>query len=167
MLRHKSISYCFKGVKLSVGQKAILLGLGLQFKTVDTLSQELKSLSDTEDVKKQENQNEKLPVTQLLALFNRAIRKIMNHLNGICEKAIQETNATSIGSKRVEIRAEPTPKSLQEDLDEAAEEFEKQSRKDKKKLQEMDLDQYAIRGSQEDWSTALATAKGGILSVKG
>lgn len=56
-------------LKLSPAQAAILLGMGLQGKTVERLGTEL-------DV----------PVNQLLALFNKAVKKIVAQLNSICEK---------------------------------------------------------------------------------
>jgi N-acetyltransferase 10 len=51
--------------------QAILTGLGLQHKTVDTLTQELE-----------------LPANQLLALFNRSMRKLAG---SIAEKRVLES----------------------------------------------------------------------------
>lgn len=52
--------------------KAIILGLGLQHKTVDKLAEELN-----------------LPSSQLLGLFNRIIRKSTQYLNSIAERFIE------------------------------------------------------------------------------
>lgn len=56
--------------------QAILLGIGLQHKTVDALSVELE-----------------LDASQLLGLFNRTIRRIVQHLDEIMERAIENTFA--------------------------------------------------------------------------
>lgn len=60
--------------------QAILLGLGLQHKVVDKLSEELN-----------------LPSSQLLGLFNRIIRKSIQYLNSIAERFIE----TVIMNKKV------------------------------------------------------------------
>ena len=54
--------------------QAILLGLGLQRKSVDELAEELN-----------------LPATQLLGLFNRLIRKATQHLNSVAENYVNST----------------------------------------------------------------------------
>lgn len=54
-------------------QSAILLGTGLQHKTVDVLVTELD-----------------LPANQLLALFNKAIRKLSEYLDQLCMDAVQQ-----------------------------------------------------------------------------
>jgi len=139
-------------LSLSPAQRAILLGEGLQYKSVETMTEELN-----------------LPANQLLALFNKSIKKIVTYLNGICERAIEEK---VLGPSKV-VKAMPTKKSLQEDLDEVEEEFRKDQEQAKRNLQEStDFSKYAIRGTEEDWQSALDTTSGsknklGILSVKG
>lgn len=54
-------------------QSAILLGIGLQHKTVDVLVTELD-----------------LPANQLLALFNKAIRKLSEYLDQLCINSVRE-----------------------------------------------------------------------------
>merc|ERR1712083_972612 len=61
-------------VHLSAVQLAILVGLGLQHKTVDDLVQELE-----------------LPSSQLLALFNRSVRKLSGVLRSILETGIEKS----------------------------------------------------------------------------
>lgn len=63
-----------KSLKLSYAQAAILIGLGLQYKPVDNVSEELK-----------------LPGSQSLALFNKAMRKFTNHFKSIYESDIEKT----------------------------------------------------------------------------
>lgn len=58
---------------MNVVQSAILLGIGLQRKSVDTMVSELD-----------------LPSNQLLALFNKAIRRLSEYLDSMCVDAIRE-----------------------------------------------------------------------------
>ncbi|MBN3307810.1 NAT10 acetyltransferase, partial [Amia calva] len=81
-------------ISLSAAQSALLLGIGLQHKTVDQLEKEIG-----------------LPSSQLMGLFNRLIRKIVQFFNSIEEKAVEEQ---MVASK--EITMEPTIKTLNEDL---------------------------------------------------
>ena len=75
-----------------LGLQAILLGLGLQHKTVDevqvwppvTLSV---CLSDTLHTQRELD----LPASQVLGLFNRAIRKFVQVFNSVSETAVEET----------------------------------------------------------------------------
>lgn len=62
-----------KSLKFSYSQAAILMGMGLQHKNVENVSKELN-----------------LPVAQVLALFNKAIRKITSHIRSFHEKQIEE-----------------------------------------------------------------------------
>lgn len=64
-------------VHFSAVQEAILLGLGLQHRTVDDISQDLG-----------------LPATQLLGLFNQMVRRIFKHLIGITEAKVPQTMET-------------------------------------------------------------------------
>jgi len=63
-----------KSLRLSYAQAAILIGLGLQYKHIDNVSEELK-----------------LPASQSLALFNKSIRKITSYFKKTYEKAIEKT----------------------------------------------------------------------------
>lgn len=60
-------------IKLNTVQSAILLGAGLQHKMVDVLVTELD-----------------LPANQLLALFNKAIRKLSEYLDQLCMDAVRQ-----------------------------------------------------------------------------
>ncbi|VDK79127.1 unnamed protein product [Onchocerca ochengi] len=148
-------------IKLNSVQSAILLGIGLQHKTVDVLVTELD-----------------LPANQLLALFNKAIRKLSEYLDQICMDAVrQEIDSQEINEHSADVTSmQPVPISLDDELHEAAVEIKKRQDRDRARLKEeigRELKQYAIKGSEDDWtnalqSTDLKTAKkiGTILSVK-
>ncbi|XP_029952025.1 RNA cytidine acetyltransferase-like [Salarias fasciatus] len=132
-------------VSLSAAQCALLLGIGLQHKSVEQLEKEIE-----------------LPSSQLMGLFNRLIRKFVQVYTNIQEKAIEAQMVTAR-----DVTMEPTISSLQEDLNEAAKEFEEKHKQDVEKVKEMHLDEYRIRGDDEEWDQALK--KGGntsIISIK-
>uniref|UniRef100_A0A4W5M962 RNA cytidine acetyltransferase n=1 Tax=Hucho hucho TaxID=62062 RepID=A0A4W5M962_9TELE len=132
-------------VTLSAAQCALLLGVGLQHKSVDQLEKEID-----------------LPSSQLMGLFNRLIRKIVQFFNRIQEKAIE---AEMVVSK--DISMEPTVKTLNDDLDEAAKEFQEKHKQDMEKVKEMDLQQYLIRGDDEEWDQVLKKAgQTAVVSIK-
>ncbi len=63
----------FTGVKLAYTQAAILLGYGLQYKTLEAVGEELN-----------------LPANQVLAMFNKMMKKFNNAIKAIYEKEIEE-----------------------------------------------------------------------------
>jgi len=134
---------------LSAVQSATMMGMGLQHKTVDELAKELD-----------------LPSTQLLGLFNRTIRKMLDYANGILEGALASQlnikDATDKTSKMV-----PVAESLSKELDAAADELKKKQDKELALLKKTDLSQYVIKGSEEAWSQALTTTTSKLsVSVK-
>uniref|UniRef100_A0A3P9PQ78 RNA cytidine acetyltransferase n=1 Tax=Poecilia reticulata TaxID=8081 RepID=A0A3P9PQ78_POERE len=132
-------------VSLSAAQCALLLGIGLQHKPVDQLEKEIE-----------------LPSSQLMGLFNRLIRKFVQVFTSIQEKAIE---AEMVATKDVSM--EPTVRSLNEDLSEAAKEFEEQHKKDLEKVKEMELEEYKIRGDDEEWDQVLKKAGStAVVSIK-
>jgi N-acetyltransferase 10 len=134
--------------KLSSVQAAILCGIGVQNRDVDSLTKELG-----------------LPSNQVLAMFNKAVRKISIALNNIVED--KEKESLLSGEKR--LKAEKAvirmrnvaSKTLQEDAAEAATDAIRQMNKmDEKALppeiaNDTTLMQYAIKGSDEQWNDAL------------
>lgn len=72
----------------------MLLGLGLQHKTVDDLCKQVD-----------------LPSMQLLGLFNKIIRKMVQALNAVLEKDVEK-----VMIEKQEINMNPTEISLEEDL---------------------------------------------------
>ncbi|XP_053141278.1 RNA cytidine acetyltransferase isoform X1 [Hemicordylus capensis] len=131
---------------LSATQCALLLGIGLQHKSVDQLEKEIE-----------------LPGGQLMGLFNRIIRKLVQLFNTVQEKAVEEQMAAT-----KEVVMEPTLKSLNEDLEEAAKEFQEKHKQDIGKLKDLDLSQYIIRGDDEEWNEVLTKAgqKASVVSLK-
>uniref|UniRef100_A0A667WXN0 RNA cytidine acetyltransferase n=1 Tax=Myripristis murdjan TaxID=586833 RepID=A0A667WXN0_9TELE len=132
-------------LSLSAAQCALLLGVGLQHKSVEQLEKEIE-----------------LPSSQLMGLFNRLIRKFVQVFTSIQEKAIE---AEMVASKDVSM--EPAALSLNDDLNEAAKEFEERHKQDIEKVKEMDLAEYRIRGDDEEWDQVLKTAGNtAIVSIK-
>ncbi|KAJ8002584.1 hypothetical protein DPEC_G00160420 [Dallia pectoralis] len=132
-------------VNLSAAQCALLLGVGLQHKSVEHLEKEID-----------------LPSSQLMGLFNRLIRKVVQFFNGIQEKAVE---AEMVEAK--DIVMEPTVRTLNDDLDEAAKEFQQKHKQDMEKVMEIDLQQYLIRGDEEEWDQVLKKAgQTAVVSIK-
>ena len=132
-------------VHLSAVQLAILVGLGLQHKTVDDLVQELE-----------------LPSSQLLALFNRSVRKLSALLRGILEsgieKSLNEVQDEKLGKKQASLP------SLGEELSDAAKVIDE---KQKESFVNENLSQYVIKGSEADWTQVLKGSKtSGLVSLK-
>ncbi|KAF3854987.1 hypothetical protein F7725_023042 [Dissostichus mawsoni] len=99
-------------VSLSAAQCALLLGIGLQHKSVDQLEKEIE-----------------LPSSQLMGLFNRLIRKFVQN--------------------------------------EAAKEFDEKHKQDVEKVKEMDMEEYKIRGDDEEWDQVLKKAgTTAVVSIK-
>ena len=140
-------------------QSAILLSLGLQHKTVDQVVEELnKSTTNDANV---------LVSSQVLGLFNRIICKATKYLNeiikdnvGIAFKGIDEsTDHIKVSHEKGELRKE---------LEAADKELKRKQQIELEKLKQASLDQYAIKGSETEWSNALKSGKGNknLLSVK-
>nr|XP_022903005.1 RNA cytidine acetyltransferase isoform X1 [Onthophagus taurus] len=132
-------------VNMSAVQSAILLGIGLQHKTVDELSKDLE-----------------LPSSQLLALFNRLIRRSVQHLNGILEQDVEKAMIP-----RQDVHLNPVAKSMHDELEEAAKELEKKQKKELEKLKKENFDQFAIKGAESEWNKALSNkSRKSLISVK-
>ncbi|KFU85031.1 N-acetyltransferase 10, partial [Chaetura pelagica] len=131
---------------LSAAQSALFLGIGLQHKSLDQLEKEVE-----------------LPSSQLMGLFNRIIRKVVQLFNTVQEKAVEEQ---MVATK--DIVMEPTLKSLNDDVEEAAKEFQEKHKQEVGKLKEMDLTQYIIRGDDEEWNEVLSKAgqNASVVSLK-
>ena len=120
------------------------MGLGLQYKSIEVLEKDLN-----------------LPSNQLLALFNKIVKKFIS--------LFEEINVTEISrslnknSDNLQAQAEkakemvPLRQTLAEELNEEAEKILKKEKEEKKAniLQLNDLKQYAIKGDNNDWSDAL------------
>ncbi|XP_059916475.1 RNA cytidine acetyltransferase [Gadus macrocephalus] len=132
-------------ISLSAAQCALLLGVGLQHKTVNQLEKEIE-----------------LPGTQLMGLFNRLIRKIVQVFSNVQEQAVE---AEMVASK--EITMEPTVGSLTDDLNEAAKEFDEKHKQDLEKIKELNFEEYKIRGNDDEWDHVLKKAGNpAVVSIK-
>lgn len=134
---------------LSYGQAAILLCLGLQHESISYIEAQLN-----------------LPRNQILALFNKSIRKLHGQLHKAAAKKIE-----SALPRLREVTMNPHLVSVDDDLDEAAKKVKAEMRE---KLEDLlnpeELQQYAISGREAEFGEALSKSgklpKSGILSVK-
>ncbi|KAJ8595161.1 DUF699-domain-containing protein [Rhizopogon salebrosus TDB-379] len=155
-------------VKLSAVQASILLGLGLQRKTIEEVEAELS-----------------LPVSQALALFVKVIRKITKHLVDIQKASIGgdiplAPSSTILGVEEggaggESMQWKPVETTVEDELNEAGDEATKALReKQREMIDSLDLSRYAINDASADWSVAegqvTRLAKGGegatVISVK-
>ncbi|KAG5672313.1 hypothetical protein PVAND_002447 [Polypedilum vanderplanki] len=130
-------------------QKAILLGIGTQNKNLDDLQNEFN-----------------MPSSQILAKFSDTIRKLTKNLLQIMEKTI-ESEMLDEGQLNEGKEFKPLEQTIEEELDEEAKKLEKKQKKELIKLKKESLAQYAIKGTNEDWSKALKSGNNkSIISVK-
>ncbi|GAB0097389.1 RNA cytidine acetyltransferase [Sergentomyia squamirostris] len=128
-------------------QKALLLAVGLQNRTIDAVAEELN-----------------MPANQILAKFYNAIKKLTKQITDVLESKVEEElTAKEI---REETHFEPMKQSLDDELTVAAQELEKKQKKELNRLKKENLSQYAIKGTDEEWGKALASNKSTIISVK-
>lgn len=129
-------------------QKAILLGIGLQNKSLDKLSEEFN-----------------MQVNQILAKFYDCMKKITKHLDSINESTIEKTMIQE-SSLNTGQSMKPTAQTFAEELEAGAKELAKAQKKELKRLKNENLSAFAIKGTDEDWGKALSSNKSGIISVK-
>ncbi|XP_034241664.1 RNA cytidine acetyltransferase [Thrips palmi] len=135
-------------MSLSAVQAAVLLGLGLQHRTVDEVSGDLELAS-----------------SQVLGLFNRTVRKSVGILNDVTTKAVE----ASMGGPKESSNSNPalhSGQSLTDELEEAAKELKIKQKAELERLKKENLSQYVIKGSEQDWGQALKGASKNIISVK-
>ncbi|KAH8235717.1 hypothetical protein KR032_006117 [Drosophila birchii] len=144
-----------EGMQLDLVQQGILLAVGIQGKSVDALGQELN-----------------MPGNQLLAKFFDAMKRCNKCFRSILEEHIEGGMLREADLSTGE-ELQPLSLSLDKELDQTAQKLSKQQRKELKRLKAEQLDEFQIKGSEEDWSKALqtngsASAGGGsgLLSVK-
>ncbi|CAL4112336.1 unnamed protein product, partial [Meganyctiphanes norvegica] len=123
-------------VHLSGIQSGLLLGMGLQFSTVDHVSSQLV-----------------LPIESALGQFNRMMRRILSALQGSQETALGQHIPVA---KPVEFT--PVDISLSQDLEEAAADFDRGEQMNRAPVTSSklgDLSKYAITGDDTEWENAL------------
>lgn len=136
------------GAHIETLHKAILLGCGLQHKTIDKLMEELN-----------------MPSNQVLAKFYDCVKKLTNYILRTMESTIESGMAKpselNMGENLV-----PLKQSLDDEFAEDVKTLEKQQKKELAKLKKLNLDQYAIKGTDEEWSKVLSSNKSTIVSIK-
>ncbi|XP_016937181.2 RNA cytidine acetyltransferase [Drosophila suzukii] len=141
-----------EGLQLDLVQQGILLALGVQGKTVDALGLELN-----------------MPGNQLLAKFFDAMKRCNQCFRSVLEEHIEGGMLREADLSKGE-ELQPLSLSLDKELDQTAQKLSKQQRKELKRLKAEQLDEFQIKGSEEDWSKALETngtgGGSGLLSVK-
>lgn len=146
-------------IKLSHTQAAILLSLGVQRKTVTEIESDIN-----------------LGSTQILALFNKALRKVVTHFRSLEEKVVEQeissSNSQQAKKKDIKNKMKPLNVSLENELNAEGNKMTNELRlKQKMMLDGMDLEKYAIGGNDGDWEKALngsgkSSLNGGNLSVR-
>jgi N-acetyltransferase 10 len=136
------------GVNIDNLQKAILLGFGLQNKTLDQLADEFN-----------------MPASQVLAKFYDCMKKLTTHILSTMERNIESAMVDEAqldtGKSFVAL-----PTTMTDELEVAAKKLEKLQKKELKKLKKENLEQYAIKGTEADWQKALTTkSKTSVISV--
>ncbi|KAF7726220.1 killer toxin resistant protein [Apophysomyces ossiformis] len=144
-------------MKLSGAQSAILLGIGLQHKTVDDMEKELSLASN-----------------QVLALFVKIMRKFSQYFAKVESKAVEETMPELKNKSEAKEEEEtsgkrdiddeeawrPLKNDVEEDLKEAGNEaLENLKAKQRELIDSLDLTKYAIGGTDEDWEAAGSQVK--------
>mmetsp|Transcript_62876 Transcript_62876/g.124180 ORF Transcript_62876/g.124180 Transcript_62876/m.124180 type:complete len:1081 (-) Transcript_62876:105-3347(-) len=144
---------------LSHVQAAILLGMGLQHKTIDAMVDELG-----------------LPASQLLALFNKAVRKMVGALRAVEEvkegASLPSQGQADAAGRAMEAMSTPLAQELDAGAAASLQTLEAdQAKKQKAWLAEVEeggeLAKYAIKGSEAEWAEALGSgAPPGHVSLK-
>lgn len=144
-----------EGVSVSLAQRAILIGIGLQRKSVEATARELG-----------------VQVNQVLALLNKAIRKLARAL-----RASQQAQAEAeVGKGHVHAEAVmkrlPGPSSGNDAVDDDDDNDDKNTstKEDTERKVSGPLENYTIAGSDKDWAQALSGKRNGdvpgVVSIK-
>lgn len=136
---------------LSAVQMVLLLNIGLQHKTVEEIESDLQ-----------------LPSSQILGLFNRAIRKLTNYLKKIEEKSIESKIKLPERKDVNKVQLVPMVQGLDEELEEEATKIERKEKKEFKKMTKefKNLEKYSIKGNEDDWDQMLTGKPKTIVSIK-
>ncbi|RLN58624.1 hypothetical protein BBJ29_007883 [Phytophthora kernoviae] len=137
-------------MSLSYLQRAILVSLGLQHQSVDVIQQEIN-----------------VPSNQLLALFNKAVRKFLGQIEQLMEKQLEQEATDNKKLAMVAAQSQamtPTETTLDEEMREGAQEAK--AKQQQKLLDSLNLMKYAVRGDDADWDAALAQSESGVVQVK-
>lgn len=135
---------------------AILLGLGLQYKPVEALVNELQ-----------------MPSHQILALFNKAVRRLTGAIRAVQEQSVEAEMASNATDKRNAAMLggmSSLPLRLEEEMETSAKEsLQRLKGQQEELLQSLDVMQYAVKGSLEEWEEVLRDSKSlkkGAVQIK-
>ena len=108
-----------------------------------------------------------MPVSQILGLFHRLVRKFVQHFNSLSEIAMSDSIPATAG-----VDMQPVGDSIDKELvsilipvtaivhvhvqNEAAHEYKEQHKRKRVELQAEELAQYEVGGADEEWTDALA-----------
>uniref|UniRef100_A0A7S3EV76 Possible tRNA binding domain-containing protein n=2 Tax=Haptolina ericina TaxID=156174 RepID=A0A7S3EV76_9EUKA len=129
---------------LSHVQAAILLGMGLQGKSVERLEAELG-----------------LPASQILALYNKSMRKMIAALRSVQEEEAAAELPSETAASEATLRMTPLQEDLADELIEGAAKATQQMREAHMRKQQAwladsaDLQRYTIRGTDSEWEAML------------
>ncbi len=117
--------------------------MGLHHKSIEDLEKELQ-----------------LPPNQLLAMFNKVVKKIINLLEDINVKQInadlfKKSNGHDKNSNEIIEKMQPLEQSLEDELNEASRKVKAQEMEQKKQLLDINFKQYEIKGTDSEWVDAL------------
>lgn len=121
--------------RLSAAQFAILMALGLQRKNVEEVGKDLQILD-----------------SQVLALFNKVIRKISNFLREKEEKALADQIGPQNGEAALKVK--PALKNMDEELQEAATDMNGSKETEKVEVRKS-LEKFKVGGTAKEWEEAL------------
>ena len=130
-------------LELSYLQRAIILGIGLQHKSVDELQMELN-----------------IPSNQLLALFNKAIRKFNAQFRLIMEKQVEDEMKPSLAKIEEAENTSATMQPTRQTLDQELEEGKKvalQKLKQQSVVDSVNWSEYAIEGTDQEFEAAIGS----------
>ncbi|KAH9373238.1 hypothetical protein HPB48_004983 [Haemaphysalis longicornis] len=99
----------------------------------------------------------------LKTLGDMHLSAVQSFLRGTLEKTLDEALPRSTGAAA---SLTPVLQSLNDELAGAAKEIEDRQKRELKKLQQMDLSQYSIKGSEAEWKSALDQPAKQLVSIK-
>jgi len=126
-------------VDLSLIQSAIMVAMGLQNKTVDETMVELS-----------------LPANQVLALFNKAMRKVAAYLRTVQEKAVEGALPSAHASKQLSKQIKGSKTSVEEELHQAGAEAKEEAKKEMQKLLQRPHNSVLVNATDRELEEAAA-----------
>ncbi|TPX35479.1 hypothetical protein SmJEL517_g02152 [Synchytrium microbalum] len=161
-------------VRLSPVQAAILIGVGLQRKTLDDLNSEMG-----------------LPISQIMALFGKILKKTTTFLQAIVTKGVEGDIGRELLNAKMDIDGgddvaveddedgkkrkrdvqdeeawDPTATTLEDDLEEAGKDaLEGVKEQQRELINSLDLTKYVIAGTDDDWKKIKPSSSTKVVSI--